>query len=333
MLLRYGKHTRTKISKKKGLYFNLRRYKMRLGFFTGLLLFIIAISILPNYIWNINISGNTSIEEDIIINELSKLGVCEGTVKSSIDTKTLPVKLKLQIKDIAWAAINIEGAVANVQLTERVKADIESTEPSNLFASQDGYIVALRVLGGKLNVKLGDTVRKGDILVSGELEYKNGKNELTRSYGEVICRTKDYISVDVDFEQKYIYKTEKVESRKVLSTPFFNLPLFLLPIEYDYQKSVRCSRVEYNNNYLPIKFITANFHEIKESSITIDYETALSMAENELENKEKDQFSNAKIIAKEVKTIKLNKGIRLKAEYICEKNIAIEEKIILGTTN
>lgn len=331
--LNLHKNTKICIVRKKGIVFYFNKYKKRFGLLVGALFFIISLFLLPNHIWNIKVIGNKNINTDQVLLALNELGVYEGAGIKSIDARTLPAQLKLKLSDIAWVAVNIEGAVANVEITERVYADVEDTSPSNLVASQDGCVVGIESLSGTSKVKLGQTVRKGDLLVSGVLEFKNGKTEFTRSHGKIICRTREKITVKIPYEQKTMIKTGKVDSRSVLSTPFFDLPLFLEPIRYNYQKNIKVKKIEYNNNYLPIRIVSAKFYEIKENVILIDDDTAFSLAQNELKQKEDDMLSDAKIIAKEVKKILRDDALLLKAEYICEKNIAIEEKIIFSTVN
>ena len=321
------------IAQKRGVFFNVNKYKKRSGMIVGFVLFFIVLSVVPNYIWNVNLYGNKEINSREILSALRELGVYEGVKISKIDSKKLVSELKLKISDISWAAINIEGAVANVEITERVVAEVETTEPSNLIASQDGCVVSIKALGGKTKVKLGDTVRKGDLLVSGIIEYKNGKQDFVRSYGEITCRTKDELIVNIPLKQKNILLTEKTKKKTVLHTPFFDLPLFLNPIKFEYQKSITRRKIELFNNYIPIYLITANFYETRENIVEIGEDVALILAEKELNVKEKEMLSGGKIIAKESKIIKNKNSLQLKAEYLCEKNIAFEEKIVLGTVN
>ena len=42
---------------------------------------------------------------------------------------------------------------------------------------------------------------------------------------------------------------------------------------------------------------------------------------------------DGRIVAKQLKYIKTDDAFYIKAEYICEKNVALEEKILIGTVN
>lgn len=330
---RIRKCERTRIIKKHGLPFVLSKYRMRYGMVVGAIVFFVLLAVMSNFIWNVKIVGNVKISNEELMQAIKKIGLSEGTPISSLDTRTMPSMLKLEVEDIAWAAVNIDGSVATVEITERVKADVESTEPSNLISNQDGMVVAVKVISGSLKVKVGDTVRKGDLLASGVVEYKYGKFDFVRAAGEVICRTRDKIEIEIPYEQIYTVRTGKVETRRFLATPFTNTPLFWSSVDYDCETRTEYARIEANGNYIPIEIITVYYYELAEQCREVDEETALGLAEAELKKKEEDMLECAKILSKETKITRTDTGIKLTAQYVCEKNIAFEEKMLFGTVN
>ena len=330
---RIRKSERTRIIKKHGLLFVLSKYRMRYGMVVGAIVFFVLLAVMSNFIWNVKIVGNVKISNEELMQAIKKIGLSEGIPVSSLDTRTMPSMLKLEVEDIAWAAVNIDGSVATVEITERVKADVESTEPSNLISNQDGMVVAVKVISGSLKVKVGDTVRKGDLLASGVVEYKYGKFDFVRAAGEVICRTRDKIEIEIPYEQIYTVRTGKVETRRFLVTPFTNTPLFWSGVDYDCETRTKYGRIEANGNYIPIEIITVYYYELAEQRREVDDETALGLAEAELQKKEEDMLKYAKILSKETKITRTDTGIKLTAQYVCEKNIAFEEKMLFGTVN
>ncbi len=324
---------RSLIIKKYGLLFKTRKYRKRWGFIIGLSLFIVGIFSMTQFIWNINIIGNSGIEKNDIITALTELGLKEGCRISSVDSKSLVPKLKLKISDIAWASVNIEGTVANVEITERKYADVESTEPSNLIADDDGIIVAVKVLDGVLKVKPGDAVRKGSLLVSGVREYKYGTFDFVRSHGEIIARTRDKISFSIPYEQIYTVKTGKEIQKSIISFTDLKIPMFLTYPDFLYECKISIKRIEAMGNYIPIYLTTYKFFETEERTTIIDREAAEHMAVERLTLEEKEKFNNCKVIASDVKITEYQNGIYLEVEYVIEKNIAFEEKIIISTVN
>ncbi len=324
---------KTKVITRHGLPFILKKYKARAGLLVGFLIFIFCILMFRNYIWNITVSGNEKIDSNSIVKALNDLGLKEGVQIKSVDTRKLPSQLKLKLDGIAWATINIEGTVANVEITESVKAEIEGKEPSNLIASQDGTVTMLLITGGTKKVKVNQTVRKGDLLVSGIVEYKNGSSHFVRSTGQILARTNEKIIIEVPFEEEYIMRTGKVVTKSVLKTPFFNLPLFLGDVNFQYEKVLKEEKISNGNYYLPFVKISADCYEIIKNTIILSQEQAEERGNAKLEYQESELLKDAKILAKTVNTELKDDRLIVIGEYICEKNIAVEEKILFGTVN
>ena len=93
------------------------------------------------------------------------------------------------------------------------------------------------------------------------------------------------------------------------------------------------SRKTVNGNYIPLEIVTATFYEVTERAVVIDENTALSLAKECLKDREEELLSNAVILSKETKIERDIDKIVITAAYVCEKNVAFEEKILFGTTN
>ena len=76
--LRRGTKTKIKIIKKCGLPFFTEKYKHRIGFVTGALLFLAVLQLLSNYIWSIEVNGNKRITEKEIISMCGEMGIKTG---------------------------------------------------------------------------------------------------------------------------------------------------------------------------------------------------------------------------------------------------------------
>jgi len=78
---------RVKIERKKGLPFLLKKYKKRKIFFIFLLVILLFIFGLSNFVWNIEVTGNTNIQTEEIKENLTKYGLKVGTLKYKVNTK------------------------------------------------------------------------------------------------------------------------------------------------------------------------------------------------------------------------------------------------------
>ncbi len=93
---------RVKIERKKGLPFILNRYKKRKLFFASLIVVVLFIFGMSNFVWNIEVTGNTEIQTEQIIKEVNENGLKVGMLKQNVDTKSIINNLRLQRNDIAW---------------------------------------------------------------------------------------------------------------------------------------------------------------------------------------------------------------------------------------
>ena len=195
-------HNKFKIIKKKGLPFTLRRVGKRKGFFLGLASFVIILYVFSAFIWFVDC---TSIEEtevtnaQVILNLASDLGLKPGALKYSLNTKEIERLMEIKMPQLAWVGIEIKGTRANIRLVEKkMPAEEHSfTGPGNLIAIKDGVIYEILVIEGEGLVRPGETVKKGQILISGLLHLNTDaegeqsgetKTKFVKSQGVVKAR-------------------------------------------------------------------------------------------------------------------------------------------------
>ncbi|MBR5923340.1 MAG: sporulation protein YqfD [Clostridia bacterium] len=158
------------ILKKFGLPFFIRKYHRRAGLAIGALIFIFMMNYLGGFIWIINVNGNLKVSQREILLTLKEIGITEITKKKDIDSKNDAQTLILARNDLSWASLNIEGCVLNVNVREIQAPESMDELPSNLVAGCDGIIKKIDAASGNVTVKVGESVHKGDILVSGIIE-------------------------------------------------------------------------------------------------------------------------------------------------------------------
>lgn len=151
-----------KIERKKGLPFLLNRYKKR-KIFIGLLIAIILIIFgISNFVWNIEITGNTAIAQEEILSDLNEYGLKTGMLKAKVDTKEIINNIRLKRDDIAWIGIKMLGTNAVVEVVESDKKPeiINEDEYCNIISDKEGVITKINVQNGTALVKVGDIVTK-----------------------------------------------------------------------------------------------------------------------------------------------------------------------------
>lgn len=187
------------IQRKRGvpffLYANRHRKSLGVGFIFGLtLMFFLSI-----FVWNIEINGNLSESTEVIFDYLKQEKIYYGSLKRGIDCKQLQEDLRRQFPDFTWVSAKIKGTSLLIDVKENDMGTVKGEEEypvSDLAADSGGTIVSIVTRKGVPLVKAGDTVKKGDILVSGEIPILNDAKEIT-GY--------QYCGADADIEIKTVY--------------------------------------------------------------------------------------------------------------------------------
>lgn len=177
--------------KKSGLPYILLRYKNRIGIWIGVPVFMLLIYYPSLFIWDVKIVGSTTVSPEQVIYALEEEGLCIGSRIEDLDPANIATHVLLKNSKISWMAINISGTCANVVLRERVDEKNTSDDtPTNLIATCDGLIERMEIYSGQAEVSAGESVRKGQVLVSGFYQGRNDSvYKLESSDGKVYART------------------------------------------------------------------------------------------------------------------------------------------------
>ena len=323
---------KVKIQNKKGLPFIIKKYKKRKVFLLFLMLIILSIIVLSNFIWNIEIEGDTNIPKEEIIELVKNEGLEIGAFKGKIDTKKIINKIRLERDDVSWVGINIEGTNAVIKL---VKADakpeiINEEEYCNIIADKDATILKVSAQNGTPLVKEGDTVTNGDIIVAGWMEGKYTGKQYVHAQGEVQAKVK-YTTT----ERVYLKETKKVEtgvSENRYSVKINNFKINLpktLPKFQKYDTIEENKKLKlFSNFYLPFELITYTYKEYEEQLIIHSFEEAKQIGIDKAKESLQEELDGKEILDKQVNVTSEPDYIEVEVTYEVKENIGIKEKII-----
>lgn len=190
------------ILQKKGLYFALNRLKRRKVLLAGVFFFVAAVYLLSSVVWKVEVNVQNEVLKNSVLKDLEQWGLKPGVFKYNLDKKYFLDKILRNYKNVSWAEIEIRGSRVIVELVERdMPPEVEEGTPCHVVADKDGIIYEVLPLRGEALVKPGDTVSKGDVLISGRVSLTGGDGEekelLVRAKGIVKARVWYRESVEV----------------------------------------------------------------------------------------------------------------------------------------
>jgi len=161
---------RVYIIRRVGLFFVILKLRKRKSFLFGALLFIVAVYFMSSFIWSIEIICPDAELKDSVAEGLQQWGIREGIFKYGIDKEYYVEKLLNEYRDLAWAEIEIRGTRLIIDLVKKqLPPELEDNTPCDIIASKDGIIHEIIPLRGEALVKPGQTVSKGDVLITGKI--------------------------------------------------------------------------------------------------------------------------------------------------------------------
>ncbi len=174
--------TKVAVLEKYGLPFFIPRLKVHMFFLFGIVATLLFLFWTTGYIWKIDLEGNVTISDKEIYALLQEMNVDIGCSKRNISVEELEKALRNEFTNITWTSPQIEGTCLRIQIKENDKLLIveENTDtPTHLIASKDGKVVSIITRNGIPHVKAGMDVKKGDLLVSGQVPIVNDNGETT----------------------------------------------------------------------------------------------------------------------------------------------------------
>ena len=203
----------------RGTPFFLGRMRYRVGLWATLLACVIALFLSSFFIWDFEIEGNEKVSQQEILRALEKHGVGFGTYGLSVDSPELRNYILLDIPELSYIAVNVNGCRAYVQVRERIPAPeiIDKKKAGNTVAAKDALVTAVQPWDGEKQVLPGTTVKQGQLLISGVVENDFAGARFLRGMGKVYGRTWYHLECRVPLTvQEKAYTGEEAVRRAFL---------------------------------------------------------------------------------------------------------------------
>lgn len=237
-------NVKIRIIKKQGLFFHLKKQTKKKTFVIASFLCLFLLWIGSHFLWGIQIEGNYTVTNDLIIEFLQNQGIYYGMPLSEIPIYDLKINLRNTYDDITWVSIYLEGTNLHISLKENDTLTFDNpqeTLPMDLIAKQDGIVDSIIVRQGTPLVKAGDVVKKGDILISSKIEITADDGTIKeikdcKADGD-ICVIYDYPIFEKqsleyltkEYTKKYVEKYDFYIDNKPIKIPHLKIPY----IKYD----------------------------------------------------------------------------------------------------
>lgn len=268
--------TKVAIVKRCGLPFFMSKMHKRKIFLLGFVMVFIFLFWTSTYIWEIDITGNFSITEDMIMDYINDNDIYVGMKKSKINIESLKEELLKEFDIITWTSVSLNGTKLTIKIKENEKLYFENNKTylktgelsCDLVAQRDGKITSMIVRKGVPQVSIGDEIKKGDILVSGSVPVYQEDGSI-RKY--IYCYADADIMLEYDLNisegLSLFYEKKKYTGREkkeyYLNLYGNNIELFKKNNPFlSYDTVSKENRLKIlKDYYLPVKFSSYTYRE------------------------------------------------------------------------
>ncbi len=323
-----------KIKQKKGLPFLLRKYRKRKIFAIALIVVVALIFSLSKFVWNIEIVGNNTVSSDEILSIAKEEGLEIGKFKHKINLNNIIERIRIERADISWVGIKISGTNVRIEVVESDKAPnvIDENEYCNIVATKDAMVEKINAQNGTIQVKEGDVIKKGTIIIAGWLEGKYTGTRYVHSTGEVIGKVWYSEKARVYLKQKQKVKTGNIEKKYAININNFAINFYKKLSKFEIYDTIRAEKTLKisSNFYLPFKLVENTNYETIEEEVEYTADDAKNKAVEEAKQKLEGKIEkNGDIVNEYIYTNENEEYIEVEVIYEVLENIGTEEKIAL----
>lgn len=298
-----------KIKKKYGVPFFFNKNRKRKVFFIGIILAFLYLFLLSTRIWNIHVEGNVHNSTQSILNSLETMNVYHGMKREDVDCGYISGQLRKEFPDITWVSAKLTGTrlLLEIKENENYEQILDEETPCDLCAKKEGEIVSIIVRKGSPKKQVGDSCKKGEVLVSGRVPIKNDSQEIVR-YQLVQADADIEIEYKMNYYQQFPLKYQKtVSTGKVRQGYVFQVGAYYLQMNQSLKKQ------DYNQiKQLQQLKLTENFKLPFFYGKSIAYEV---MTKEAIYTKKEAEEKARRAILKTLETLS-QKGIQISENHV-----------------
>lgn len=308
-----------------GILYHLLCLVKRYGIMTALLLSVAFFVVCSNFVFGIKVMGIESISQTEVIQILKQNGFEKVNKKSDIDTSKFEKDLSSNLKNISLVSIIIKGNTLVVSIKEKVQnSEYENKDNFEPIVSNfDGVLTKVQLVQGMLNKKVGDIIKKGDVLVFPYIVDASGNQRKVEPKAEIYAKV--YITQKASF-----YDVEMIAKRTGKSMIKTDISAFGLKIFSDHKEcefalyeTESTKKTISNGNIFPITLEKTTFYEIQNERIENDFEQKKQQIMDDLKQKTLKNLQECDIIENERQNVTRIAG-KNELEYVLE----IQKRII-----
>ena len=181
---------RVHILKKAGGLYLLRRLRRRRALVLGMGCTLLLALWASHRIWFVDIRDCRRMDEAVLRQALYEQGLQPGRDVRGLVLSDLGDYIAAQYDELAFLELHVDGVFLRVRAREALGPGerLDLSKPCDVISTREGVVTKITAYGGRSQVRMGDRVKKGQLLIGGHVTARDGSmTYATHAYGEVLA--------------------------------------------------------------------------------------------------------------------------------------------------
>ena len=159
---------KVRVINKKGIYFNLFKYRKRKLALFLLIGACLITTIISTFIWKINVTVDPDIKKTKVEQLLKEMNINVGKNKMFISKGKISDYIRANMYEAAWVGVDIKGQSLDIIVKSKIISKEEDKSIlGNIVATKSGVITKIIAEDGTALYKTGSYIEKGKIAIEG----------------------------------------------------------------------------------------------------------------------------------------------------------------------
>lgn len=252
-----------------GFVYKLKKLFVSYGLICAIVLSSVLYGIQSQYILQYQIVGTENLDSQTILKFVEENF---SKNKNSLQTKDVEVGLIDAFDEISFVSCMIKGQTLVINIKEKLLPGEKYGAFKPLVASADGCVTKIELVSGTLTVRVGDIVKKGDILVEPYTIDTSGNIKKVEAKAQIYAQV--YNEGSSQHFEKFIEIKRTGKTMQQNEITLFGLSIYSFKENKNFKMFESESKdVELVKNlFLPFKMKKTTFFELEENLIETKFE-------------------------------------------------------------
>ena len=141
-------------------------------------------------VWFVDIRDCERMDEAVLRQALWEQGIRPGRDLSQLILSDIADFVAAQYEELAFVELHVDGVILHVRAREALAEGdrLDLSQPCDVVSMREGIVTKITTYGGRAQVRVGDKVKKGQLLIAGNVTARDGSmTYATHAYGEVLA--------------------------------------------------------------------------------------------------------------------------------------------------